>query len=954
LGLLMVMAGALASVMGSSVQGGAAPDAGVYKFGSHAFGQPEPANLKGWLQVYSRRPDALIELADNAAHPENARAVRCQGQFGRPFAPGVNLPVHSPDDDRATIEFDVAPHLNNDAYFGLGRELGNASPKVQGIGPVFGFQQGKFAVRLPEFGASFTAPLRERDLMQHWFRLRLVVDFTAGAGDGTARLYVRNLSRGERDFAQVLGPVDLGLSKLSPQVRNPLNWNSLYLRGEVRNSRQRPLFANLSPVAGRGLPADRRPLRTALPQDHAHQRRLVSYLATLTAEDLKVDVQRFTAPQAEYSKTELYRLFLLSSPYTSPDPKSIRIPAEQFTLSSIDRDGQVYIPGNPEGQRGRPDATSFAWYATWDFPGNPYLGSRALKLRTFVCNAVDLIMLERAHDENRLARSDFLSGTLIWLAWGYLQSRDLLPADVCAAYETGLRRMVDRLKKWGPTGVMTDMDLFALVSLPMVCKIFPEDQQLQKTAEEITLGLVTNPRQFHPAGYFRDLGYFDVTYNGISLYMLTWGAALKDWPHYRQTMEKAYRLRAHMVLPEVGGGYFGPSHFSPRTSGDAAVDQWNWLPRNLAAASMTDEALPALGMLNHDSWAIFGTARHTQAPRQLVGYLNRSLEAEGKFTQAPWSEAHWTSHPTVVSALLSEKFLDRLIQLRNEQSPLLLPYSARKETYLRNFGGVIFTAKTSRYTTILHAGPVGGESGSTFHGLGGGTLSALGTSDAGPVILGRRAGAQGTNNPDHYGEAPLWPVHAVTAKTIDGHYVSTARCRDLKVTSSFESLPASVEVEGTIPSRKIKGQALLAGKISYTRRFTLQDDRIQVATNLRGDGVDSLTDWFESIPVFLGLPVKDQLPPLEILVQKQDQWIPLTVEPIDDVRRVRVKRHAGVVDIVFELPSRVGLSATPWQDRYQTKVMCRNILVYLRTEPGRPSANETWTVKSAWSIVPQP
>jgi hypothetical protein len=79
--------------------------------------------------------------------------------------------------------------------------------------------------------------------------------------------------------------------------------------------------------------------------------------------------------------------------------------------------------------------------------------------------AVDLMMLDQWHEQGQGRRSDYLGGTVIWLAYVLKASGDVLPEPARKAYEQGLLRMVHRLRDWGPTGLMTDMDLFAPVGL---------------------------------------------------------------------------------------------------------------------------------------------------------------------------------------------------------------------------------------------------------------------------------------------------------------------------------------------------------------------------------------------------------------------------------------------------------------------------------------------------------
>jgi hypothetical protein len=409
-----------------------------------------------------------------------------------------------------------------------------------------------------------------------------------------------------------------------------------------------------------------------------------------------------------------------------------------------------------------------------------------------------------------------------------------------------------------------------------------------------------------------------------------------------------------MVLPEVGGGYFGPSHFSSRTSGDAAVDQWGWIQRNLPAAALTDEALPALGMLGSEELGVIGGPRHERAAKDLADSLTRTQGSPWGVTQAPWGEAHWTSFPSCAPLPVDEALLERLTRLRDENSPLLLPAAARDETYLRDFAGTIFAGKTARYAAILHTGPVGGDSGASFHGLGGGTLSAFGTAATGPLILGRRAGFQGPGKPDHYDEAPLWPVHAITALTEGGAYVSTARCRNPEATSDLAGAPATIAVAGVIPSRKIEGRDALAGELRYTRRFALHEDRLVVSSTLQSDGKDPLKQVFETIPLFVGAPAGSKpLPTWGVEVEREGKWVELSAEPVAAVRRLRIRRHDGVVELTLEEPCEVQLSAENWQDRYQTRVLCRNILIHLPRSAAAGSS-KPWTSALTWTLTPQP
>jgi hypothetical protein len=173
-----------------------------------------------------------------------------------------------------------------------------------------------------------------------------------------------------------------------------------------------------------------------LPQEHAYQRSLRSYLATLRPADFSLEVKRFNPHQGQLSDAQKYRQWVSVFPYGWPYLKIIVAPADAFTLSAIESGEQVMTPASR--------AETAAWLLGWRTPANPYAGMAALKRRVFVSSAIDLMMHDHLHEHGDGAanRSDYLGGTLIWLAYNYLQVRDVLPAEVRSAYEAGLKKLI--------------------------------------------------------------------------------------------------------------------------------------------------------------------------------------------------------------------------------------------------------------------------------------------------------------------------------------------------------------------------------------------------------------------------------------------------------------------------------------------------------------------------------
>lgn len=622
-----------------------------------------------------------------------------------------------------------------------------------------------------------------------------------------------------------------------------------------------------------------------LPETHEYQKTLRAYLGRLAEKDLAVELRQFKPPPDKLSLDEQYRFWLLAGEQR-PAVGGLALPAKVFTLAGIEGETSVM----------QPDATaaSLAWLARWNSPCNPYFNDPAVKRRAFVIAVIDMVMLDEVHEHSSGAsRSDYLGGTLIWLTEAYAAARDILPAEVRAAYEAGLRKFVDRLRKWGPTGSMTDMDLFAPVSLKYASDLLGDDET-KKFAVEYSRRLFTEPRFFHPAGYFVDMGGFDATYNGISMYFTTWAAFIADWPFVHEALSKSYRLRSHLMLPEPDGRWFGPCHFSSRTSGDVANDQWSWRYRHAGAAMLTDEALYAAPQPP-------ASELKTQASR-FIQQLNSEL-GPGKKLAEPWKEHHWT-HGTFTYDHYRPGVYGRTA----------VPVFAQKENFVREFEKTFLVVKFDNFGAILHTGLVPKEppSGEKMFGYSGGGLSAFWTPKTGSVLLGRRGSYQGKTF-DTWSDWRVWPVHAITGLTADGKIITSGRERAPKA----EYNGGEVRVSGTMLVHNGTSDA------TYRRRFVVSEKGVEIESVVEGG---KFSELYETLPVFLGdARQKDVNCKIEI--------------PEDKVRSVTIERFGGKITIEFDRPRRVKLSPSVWKDGYQSSAQCRNIMIDLLD--GKPEVRYT-------------
>ncbi len=696
-------------------------------------------------------------------------------------------------------------------------------------------------------------------------------------------------------------------------------------------------------------------LRTTLPEHHAFQKTLRTYLASLKAGDFEHGVtQQFSTVSVPADAETQYRNFLLTQMLqpligTKRGYPAVNAPSHLFTLPEIE---------TPEGIQCPPvwvEPTAFL--VTWSHPGNPYFQSRAMKLRAFVTMCIHLSMLdaqlEYAPEVGGSGRSDWLAPTLILLAYPFPTVRDVVPETVCEAYLTGLRKMGQRLLDRGPKGEDPQLDVVAPLSLWYISQALGDADFLKQT-EAYARKLFTDERHFHPAGYFVDRGGLDLGFGGQTNFFTSWIALATRWPFASDVVDRCHRLRAHVSLPDPDGHTYGPSHFQTRYSADAWRDQWEWGHyRDFAASLVTDEAaylvtLPPPAVLTDAAAQRAGFFNAQIAENPLTGEP-RHFARNDELGNHPWKFSLWQSYnfPAMVSYAYDHypagAFAHRM-KLEQEKSPLLLSPFLRDGTFIRDFSKVFTVAKLTNYSAILHTGPVGAPNPEDGHvplagpyGFGGGQLSAFWTPATGSVLLGRRGGMTKDKNMDNLEDWRSWPIHAVSGIRPDGKVFTTARLQSPHVESTLHASDGTVRVSGTIP-RGLLGQAkALDGRVDYARTFTLTADALRIETTLKSTGQDSIAELYETLPVFLretAQQAKSQPTTIELL---QDEiWSVAGANWTEQVAAVRLTRFNGAVLVEFDRPRRVKLSPADWQDTYLSHAACRNILIDLLENKDQP------------------
>ncbi|MBI2441856.1 MAG: hypothetical protein HYV35_10855 [Lentisphaerae bacterium] len=675
-----------------------------------------------------------------------------------------------------------------------------------------------------------------------------------------------------------------------------------------------------------------------LPQDHDYQKVLRTFMATLTEQDFAHGVTNdLTALSAIEDSEVRYRTYiytLMPQPLvgTKRGVPAINAPAALFTLAAIETtNGVMRAPVYPE---------ALISFVLWDYPGNPYRNSRALKLRAFVAAAVNLMMLDKTGGPGR---SDWMGYQLVCSAAPYPGFKDVLLPEVRKAYEDGLKKLGGRLIGWGPRGEEANLDMIVPLGLwyaGQVCN----DPAFTREAEAYARKMLADPRYFHPAGYCIERGGLDIGFQGMANYFAVGLALGSDWPFAQEAVERIYRLRAHLLLPEPDGKLTGPTHFNTRTGSDAMKDQWDYAPRDIGAAMITDEAARFVTAPTTDQLAAAAGAR--------AGAFNRQIHenpkgADGKFmpndaiANTPWKFTMWPSWDFPAAINFACEFYRKgsyahRLDLEQKNSPFLKSPFLGAGAFVTNFADAFVVSRQKTYAAILHTGPVGAQDpeDGLFQfsgplGFGGGQLSAFWTPETGSVILGRRRGQHWEQSFDTNEVWRTWPIHAVSGCTAEGKVFTSARILRPEATHSASKAGFTIRVGGLIAGDQLAQTNVLQGTIEYARTFKVGDKGLVIETRVKGDGKDMLAELVETFPVFLYDKNLNTNATVAIEVQSGRKWIPATPEYQDKVTAVKLTRYSGAVLIVFDRPQRVKLSPSDWKDTFLTRAVCRNLMVDL-------------------------
>lgn len=664
-----------------------------------------------------------------------------------------------------------------------------------------------------------------------------------------------------------------------------------------------------------------------LPHRSRYQRVLREYLGSLTVEDFTVPNGEIVMDEEYLSNSDnLFRVFfLMRDPYGRGTSGMFDLAPEAFTLKGIE---------SAEGVRLRARADFFPagllWWAEWDYPGNPFYQSSGVLNRALAFSIVDMLMLEYAHRQSfpqavAVQRSDFLGGSLAWIAMTYAATKDSLPEEIRIAYEEGMERFVDRLIEWGPRGVLGNIDCIGLVGMAYIANSV-DNPKLAAKAKQYAKMIVD--KVVTPAGYVTDGGITDLSYNGLALYHVAWAARISGWNFLDEATRRMLRFKALFTFPDPDGRRWSPSHFTFRTSAGPANDQWAFVHREYALA---------LGWPDLAGYLLFDGQRAAPLPdtekdmlnviQVVFAQINQEIEKQRATPKEAslWGEEHFDVRRNWAVSFYKDGEYQMMREWAAQRPALTRLPVQNEENYLENLDDKIAIARFPTYAAMAYVGHIGVWD-ENLVGFGGGTLSAFWTPETGSAILSRRRGYQHPNK-DRLDEWRIWPTNAISGLTKKGKMFTSALVLRPEATvtqSDGELLSTAV---GQIGEGLSAADGALGQPIDYRRTFQFLPKGVTVTNEVSGGGLSEVESLYEMIPVFIGDARFQPDVTVEILFVVGGTPQVASIEPVEGVEAILIKRFAGEVRIELDRPRTAMLSPEVWEDTYQSNVKERNVMV---------------------------
>jgi len=542
----------------------------------------------------------------------------------------------------------------------------------------------------------------------------------------------------------------------------------------------------------------------------------------------------------------------------------VRLPAEQFLLRNLYREGELRYPNLSSGQGTFPAGftihESLAWLYAWKSPANPMYGSRPLRLRAQQLALIHLVGLTQ-HAPDPPIEGGWSIQYGHPLAWNahtleLLNSVDPLDPELRAAWIACLDHVARELDRLGPEGLQTPMGHWNL--WPVAGAFFlarasglPEHRALFERWAEAQLlpDRYTSRSRYHggtsPLGITRYVGV-DIGYNGqskqwmVPLFVLQGPDSLAG-----DFIRRQYRFSSHICLEEPDGQLLGPQHMSSHSDHTPANDQWQF-HRNIVYAVEVPDAVP------------FARFQGYRPDKMAANVVERFLEDQASLPRQPWTIAEplkfsvrgypagtpQMTFPVLLAYYPSRRPRDLAVRTRPHEH---LAYAAwfRSPIVRDEF----FTRRKPSYHFTLYSGPCNdtlSNYGTHLNGLGAGGLSQLWIQDLGTVLL-----AYNEFKEDYQPESgsASWagmPMNMLVLKTRSGKVLSTGWTGSLM---TADPRGDSIVVEGGV-NPEVRGTwgTPMTDAVRWERRFEFRDREVAVHVKAR-PAADEIAVAYEILPI---------------------------------------------------------------------------------------------------------
>lgn len=682
-----------------------------------------------------------------------------------------------------------------------------------------------------------------------------------------------------------------------------------------------------------------------LPQDHQYQIDLRDWLATLVSTDFDVTLGDMEYDDSYFVTNEdVYRFWSTFENLGRylPDHRGFRHASSHFLLSNIE--GVSNIMFNTGTSFFDPMATAF--WVQWNYPGNPHYNSDAIRRRCMVAASVDMIMLDFLHeDSGGGTRSDFLGMSLSMYGYAYTHCSSVMTTAAKDAFKAGMLKMFEKLETWGPTGINADMDTSAIYGMWVTANIH-QDEDLFIRARVYAQNLIDT--YYSPAGYVDHGSGYEGSYNGISLRFLNWTYAFTKYPFLREALEEMARLKSATIFVEPGGWTNSPSHHNTATAHGPDEDQFWSFYRDMAHAHVSDEAkfLLVTGRTLANWYNPYGAAKSVVDMKTDIQNWTNTQNTEspgdpiaGDFnvvsTQTPsaWAEFHWYNYPQYVDDIFRTGFYDdEMLDIADGTAELAKSPYLRSGDWIHNFNDEILAFKLGNMGGVISSTPLSWWSENIgLPGFVGGSLSGFWTRQGGTMILGKLRGYQGADA-DDWDNFREWGTHHIWGVAGNDKPFSSARNGTMEKDYFVDgNTRASVSVVGKFQGKAGPDFAVTPG-LTYQRTFDVDRTGVTVKSMVYSDGVDTIKELYDTIPVYL----RDSIDDVDDAVIKylvDETWATLTTTPTV-VRKISITRNGYTTIITFKKKQTVSLVANVWTTSYQTKARLQGIDIHMVTSEG--------------------